>query len=219
MSMRIDDDRAFFDDHQWRTIEAAMARIMPTDHEPGAREAGTVRFVDRYLSGIDYVYAQPDGTGFVQLEGKQATAWRQRIATLRARYVEGIEHLDRRSRALFGDDFSHLEPERQDRVLAGLETPDEAAADEVISSSAPARPAMQQSSAETDLDFFHLLVAHTRQGFYADPIYGGNADHVGWRVIGFPGPESLDDVHKGRYSTLPYFAPAPADQPGMGETR
>ena len=33
---------------------------------------------------------------------------------------------------------------------------------------------------------------HTRQGFYADPIYGGNRDRVGWRVIGFPGPASLD---------------------------
>ena len=32
---------------------------------------------------------------------------------------------------------------------------------------------------------------HTRQGFYADPIYGGNRDRVGWQVIGFPGPASL----------------------------
>ena len=30
----------FFDPHQRATIEAAMARIIPTDDMPGAREAG-----------------------------------------------------------------------------------------------------------------------------------------------------------------------------------
>ncbi len=53
-------DSRFFDDLQRRTIEAAMARIIPTDHEPGAREAGAIDFLDRYLSGIDFVYANPD---------------------------------------------------------------------------------------------------------------------------------------------------------------
>jgi gluconate 2-dehydrogenase gamma chain len=45
--------QSFFDVHQRATVEAAMARIIPTDHEPGAREAGTINFVDRYLSGIE----------------------------------------------------------------------------------------------------------------------------------------------------------------------
>ena len=67
----------YFDDHQRRTVEAAMARIIPADHQPGAREAGTVEFIDRYLSGIDFVYAKPDGSGFERLEGKLAEAWRQ----------------------------------------------------------------------------------------------------------------------------------------------
>jgi hypothetical protein len=60
---------AFFDAHQRQTVEAAMARIIPTDDQPGAREAGTVEFLDRYLSGLGYVYAQPDGSGFEKLEG------------------------------------------------------------------------------------------------------------------------------------------------------
>ena len=41
-----------------------MARIIPTDDPPGAREAGTVDFLDRYLAGIDNIYAKPDGSGF-----------------------------------------------------------------------------------------------------------------------------------------------------------
>ena len=45
----------FFDPHQHATVEAAMARIIPTDQTPGAREAGAVDFLDRYLSGIGYI--------------------------------------------------------------------------------------------------------------------------------------------------------------------
>ena len=45
----------FFDLHQRATIEAAMARIIPTDDQPGAKEAGTVDFVDRYLSGTNHL--------------------------------------------------------------------------------------------------------------------------------------------------------------------
>ena len=67
-------------------------------------------------------------------------------------------------------------------------------------------PPLQQTNAEIDLDFFGLLCLHTRQGFYADPIYGGNRDRVGWGVIGFPGPASLAEVHSGTYSTLAWFA-------------
>ena len=54
----------FFDAHQRATIEAAMARIIPTDDQAGAKEAGTVEFVDRYLSGLEFIYAKPDGSGF-----------------------------------------------------------------------------------------------------------------------------------------------------------
>ena len=79
---------AFFDAHQRETIEAAMARIIPTDDTPGAREANTIAFLDRYLSGIDFVYAKPDGSGFAQLTGKRAAAWQKRIDIVR---VEGRE--------------------------------------------------------------------------------------------------------------------------------
>jgi gluconate 2-dehydrogenase gamma chain len=49
----------FFNDPQRKTVEAAMARIIPTDDTRGAIEAGTIDFLDRYLSGIDYIYAKP----------------------------------------------------------------------------------------------------------------------------------------------------------------
>jgi len=212
-------DGTFFADDQLRTIEAAMARIIPTDEHPGAREAGTIDFLDRYLSGIDCLFAKPDGSGFERLEGKRADAWRQRLETIRATYLAGVAELDRRSRDRFGEPFAALIEERQDAVLGDLEraAPEGAAEIERAQATAAwtppesAAPAMQQTSAEVELSFFPLLALHTRQGFYADPIYGGNRDRVGWQLIGFEGPASLAETHAGRYTTLPFFAADPID--------
>jgi gluconate 2-dehydrogenase gamma chain len=213
-------DDTFFDDHERATVRAAMARIIPTDDTPGATEAGTVDFVDRYLSGTGYIYAKPDGSGFEQLTGKRQEAWRQRIEVVRDRYRTGIRALDERARSRHGADFVDLGPAEQDGVLHDLERPALAQEAELEAArttlyGAPIEPALQQASVEIDLQFVPLLALHTRQGFYSDPIYGGNRDRVGWQVIGFPGPESLAEVHTGRYSTLDYFADT-RQHPGEG---
>ncbi len=132
---------------------------------------------------------------------------------MRGRYREGIADLDARSNARFSADFVALSAGQQDEILKEVEG---------RSGAEPARapgealggpePALQQTSTEVDLEFLPLLITHTRQGFYADPIYGGNRDRVGWGVIGFPGPASLKDVHTGRYTTLQYFAEGEADK-------
>ena len=202
----------FFDDHQRAVVEAAMARIIPTDETPGAREAGTVDFVERYLSGIDYIYALPDGSGFEKLEGRRAAAWQQRVDQARAKYAAGIAELDRLCLEQHQAEFVDLDADRQDEMLRRIERAGSPEAERAwrdtpaIAYGGPVEPALQQTSAEADMDFFNLLVTHTRQGFLADPIYGGNKDQVGWQVIGFPGPASLAEVHTGRYSTLDYFA-------------
>src|SRR4051812_22930276 len=197
-----------------------MARIIPTDDQPGAREARTIDFLDRYLSGIEFVYAKPDGSGFERLDGKRANAWRQRVDVLRERYVAGVEALDRTARERFGADFAELSDDDQDEVLRAVEGADVQQQEAELERArmqlygAPVEVALQQTSAEIELGFVPLLALHTRQGFYADPIYGGNRDRVGWDVIGFPGPSSLAEVHSGRYSTLEYFADHPV-HPGQ----
>jgi gluconate 2-dehydrogenase gamma chain len=201
----------FFDEHQRATIEAAMARIIPTDDQAGAKEAGTVEFVDRYLSGVGFIYAKPDGSGFEKLEGRPAQAWQQRIDILRAKYVEGIKELDRRSQSRFAADFVQLTSEQQDGILYDMERPAlqveaELTEAQAVAGFAPVEPALQQTNAEIELDFFPLLALHTRQGFYADPIYGGNKDRIGWKLIGFQGPESLAETYAGLFTTLPFFA-------------
>jgi gluconate 2-dehydrogenase gamma chain len=35
--------------------------------------------------------------------------------------------------------------------------------------------------------FFETLLKDMQEGFFADPIYGGNRDMCAWKMIGFPG--------------------------------
>lgn len=196
----------FLDAHQRETIEAAMARIIPTDDTPGAREAGTIDFLDRYLSGIGYIYALPDGSGFETLTGPRALAWQQRVDHARSVYIAGVLELDKRADDAHGRPFVGLDEAEQDEILRGLERGTTAP---TINYGGPEEPALQQTNAESDLDFFGLLVTHTRQGFLADPIYGGNRGQVGWQTIGFPGPKDLAEVHTGQYTTRQYFSDNP----------
>ncbi len=210
------DDPRPFDPHERETIAAAMARIIPTDDAPGAREAGTINFVERYLSGTDFIYAKPDGSGFETLSGRGREAWAERIRIMREKYRNGLRELDGRSRHRFERDFVALEPEEQDVVLRALEAREQwldtaLSPAYALGSAASAGPALQQTSTEVELDFLPLLVVHTRQGFYADPIYGGNRGRIGWEVIGFPGPASLAEVHSGHHSVLDWFAEGHTD--------
>jgi len=205
----------FFDPRQRATIAAAMARIIPTTDTPGAAEAGSIDFLDGYLGGIDRIYAKPDGSGFETLSGRRAQAWQQRIDILRTTYTEGIADLDRRSREAHGRLFVELDADQQDGVLTALERPGEEEAvntSQAVMGFAPVEPALQQASVEISLSFFALLALHTRQGFYADPIYSGNRGRVGWETIGFPGPTSLAEVHTGRYTVIEYFADGTHEQ-------
>jgi len=46
--------------------------------------------------------------------------------------------------------------------------------------------------------FFFLLRQNTIEGMFCDPMHGGNADMVGWQLIGFPGPRmsNFDEIDK-----------------------
>jgi gluconate 2-dehydrogenase gamma chain len=210
------DERLFFTEVEWRLLDAATARIIPTDHDPGAREAQVVRFIDRYLSGTGFVYASADGEGFLRLEGKEADAWQQRVTALQERYRSGLRELDARSQATFHRSFTDLGPEQQDDVLAelsGWPKPTSVQLQSVIDGErdgvpgSGGAPPSNQPIRDDELDFFPMLVLHTRQGFYSDPVYGGNRDHIGWQVVGFPGPSSLAQTQRGEFSTLEYMLP------------
>ena len=197
------EERRFFDDHQWETIEAATSRIIPTDHDPGACEARVTRFIDYYLSGIEYIFASADGSGFLKIEGLPEAAWRERMAAMQRTYRDGVIELDAISEQRFGSSFKDLAEDEQDQVLVELSGAPKPEPVEV----GRGRPATTflQGSFDEGMDFFNALVLHTRQGYYGDPAYGGNKDRVGWKVIGFPGPESLASTNDLSFSVRDAF--------------
>ena len=53
-------------------------------------------------------------------------------------------------------------------------------------------PAKQQDERLRKIEktlFFTLLREHTVEGMFCDPLHGGNANLVGWQMIGYPGPQ------------------------------
>ena len=56
--------------------------------------------------------------------------------------------------------------------------------------------------------FFEALLKITMEGFFADPIYGGNRDKAGWRMVGYPGLPAvystlIDEYRNKRYRVDP----------------
>jgi gluconate 2-dehydrogenase gamma chain len=69
-----------------------------------------------------------------------------------------------------GDGFAAATPERQDELLTELEAGELADAPE---------------------DAFVLVLEHTREGMFGDPVYGGNQNFAGWDLIDYPGIKLL----------------------------
>ena len=100
----------------------------------------------------------------------------------REAYRGGFAALDRYSRSSRGAPFIELSTRDQDSVLIDVET---GAATGFTGSSGA---------------FFAMVRTHTLQGTFGDPYYGGNANFVGWDLIGFPGLRlnvSVDDQKLG----------------------
>jgi gluconate 2-dehydrogenase gamma chain len=88
------------------------------------------------------------------------------LVALRAQYAAGLAAVEAHAIASKGSSFSRLSPGDQDVVLTEL-----------------AENAMPQGPQ----GFFNTVRAHTIQGTFSDPFYGGNANYVGWDLIGYPG--------------------------------
>ena len=91
------------------------------------------------------------------------------LASSRETYAEGLAATEAYARASKGALFATLAPADQDRILGEME-------EGVATGFEP-----------SSRSFFNLVRSHTIQGTFCDPYYGGNADFVGWDLLGYPG--------------------------------
>jgi gluconate 2-dehydrogenase gamma chain len=52
--------------------------------------------------------------------------------------------------------------------------------------------------------FFQLLRQHTIEGMFCDPMHGGNANLIGWQMLGYPGPQMSYRQQIGKYNGVAY---------------
>ena len=172
-----------------RFLDAAAARLIPADElGPGAKEAGVTCFIDRQLTSVWGSHGRNYRSG-PWPEGTPYQGFQSRL-TPREIYRAGIRETNVHCLKRYQKAFEHLMPQQQDEVLAALED-----------------GSVEFASLSSKL-FFGLLLRNTTEGFFADPIYGGNRDKVGWKLIGFPGvPASnyndLIDEHNVPYRVEP----------------
>jgi gluconate 2-dehydrogenase gamma chain len=95
------------------------------------------------------------------------------LSSSRTAYTSGLAALDQYARSSRGAAFTQLSATDQDSVLIDVET-------------GAARGFTGSSAA-----FFALVLAHTHQGTFGDPYYGGNANFVGWDLIAYPGVRTV----------------------------
>jgi gluconate 2-dehydrogenase gamma chain len=158
----------FFTAQDAAFITAAVDRLLPADDWPSASQAGVVVYIDRQLAG-------PYGRGArMYMQGPHAIGTPQQgyqmpftPAQLYRRALDGLApHLGGRA-------LAERSPDEQDAFLKRLE------AGELMLGEIPSAV------------FFETLLANTIEGYFADPMYGGNRDMAGWRMIGFPGAHAM----------------------------
>jgi gluconate 2-dehydrogenase gamma chain len=160
---------SYFTSEEWTFVTAAVDRLIPADESgPGGVDAGVPEFIDRQLE-MPYghgAYAYMQGPF---LSGTPATLGYQLPYTPRELYRLGIADANRACMAQHGAAFAKLTPAQQVDFLGSLE------AGKVQTSGPPAAA------------FFAQLLENTREGYFADPMYGGNRAMGAWKMIGFPG--------------------------------
>lgn len=158
-------------------LDAAVSRLIPKDElGPGAKEAGVTFFLDRQLAGA---YGQASHW-YMQGPWKRgdATQGYQSRMTPAELYRAAIKAVDAHSADNnSGKKFAQLTGEQQDDILKGLEKGD-----------------INLKTVDAK-SFFTMFLQNTMEGFFSDPLYGGNRDMAGWKLIGFPGA---------RYDYRPY---------------
>jgi gluconate 2-dehydrogenase gamma chain len=160
----------FFSAEEAAIVDAVVDRLIPTDElGPGARDSGVTTFIDRQLmgpfGGHDWLYMQgPFAAAPLPTQGLQSPL------TPRQQYRQGLAALESYCKASFGGrGFVQLNVDEQDKLLAGMEK------GEIMLPNFSSRM------------LFAVIHANTLEGYFADPIYGGNRDMAGWKLVGFPG--------------------------------
>lgn len=151
-------------------LTAAVDRMIPPDPTgPSASEAGVLIFLDRQLAG-EY----GNGARFY-LEGPwekgtESQGYQSRFTPAQF-YRHAIAAIEQAvGRSTNGKAFKDLALDQQDELLKQMESGD-----------------LKLDGPITSKAFFTMFLQNVLEGYFSDPIYGGNKGGAAWKMIGFPG--------------------------------
>jgi gluconate 2-dehydrogenase gamma chain len=170
-------------------VVAAVDTLIPADElSPSGSDCGVATYIDRQLAsawggGAKMYRAGP------YFKGKPEQGY-QLPLTPAEFMTTGIAAANEWSHKTYGHPFDRLDPDKRAEALK----------------------AMQEGKAEfanfSARGFFARLLAITMEGFFGDPIYGGNRNKVSWKMLGFPGLPAtyanvIDEYRDKRYVAEP----------------
>lgn len=203
--------RVFFSrSEDFAILNAATERIYPEDdHGPGAIELGVPYFIDKQLAGSwgsnakEYMrdpFLQNKQTFDYQkkstMQNKSGPNTSTKAPTPTPRYqsrfnrgkmfLYGLRKMEEVSQHKHGAHFVDLDAKEQDEILTSFEK------NEV------------DMQALAPMTFFNLLLQTTIEGVYADPVYGGNKDMMGWKMKEYPGPRMahINDIESEEFIVM-----------------
>jgi gluconate 2-dehydrogenase gamma chain len=142
--------------------------LIPADElSIGGKEAGCVTFIDRQLDGT-FGHGVSDYRLGPYHRGTPEQGPQNQL-TPAQRYRAGLKALHAYCQQQYGKTYAQLDAATQDAVLTSME---------------------QNKLALGDVEskpLFELILQNVREGFLADPVYGGNKDMASWKMLGFPG--------------------------------
>jgi gluconate 2-dehydrogenase gamma chain len=140
--------------------------------------AGSGALSSAELATLTSVLAQllpPDSLGPGAVEAGVPTYINRSLAgsykPLAPVYQALLSTIEKSAEAL-GASFSKLSDAQQIELLTRVEAGDP--------------PGISASEATSVAGDFQLLLEHMREGMFGDPMYGGNIDLAGWKLIGYP---------------------------------
>jgi Gluconate 2-dehydrogenase subunit 3/TAT (twin-arginine translocation) pathway signal sequence len=175
----------FFNSVETQFVEAAVDTLIPSDNVgPGALELGVATFIDRQLAG-SY------GKGYrLYLEGPFEEGTPEQGYQLKLTPAElmktGIADVSAYVSRRYNSNFSDLKPNERAVVLSDIEK------GKVGLATVP------------NATFFSLLLQLTVEGYFSDPIHGGNKNKAAWKMIGFPGAGVIFTDLIGKYRNKQY---------------
>ncbi len=169
-------------------VEALVDHMVPADElTPKGTDIGINIYIDRALAGAwgkgDRLYNQGPWKLGVPSQGYQLPLTPAQL------YRAGIAATNVICQKTYGKPFDRLDEKQREEVLVGLSSGKLA-----FESGLPARV------------FWTTVYQTVMEGMFSDPIYGGNRNKAGWKLIGFAGVIEVNRENVAKYLDKPFPA-------------